>query len=970
MKIIRPQPINNVTLLSSSLSEADYAAWEKNTSYSYRSVSVTAQETSPRGLAFSADGTKAYVVGSTNKTVYQYTLSTAWDIATAVYASKSLSVNAQETQPEGLAFSSDGTKAYIIGSANKTIYQYTLSTAWDISTGAYATKSMSANAQETVTLDLAFSSDGTKAYVVGTTADTIFQYTLSTPWDISTGSYASKSMSVAAQEASPHGLFFSADGTKAYILGQINDTIYQYTLSTPWDISTGSYAGKSFSVTAQEIDPAAIAFSADGTRAYIVGGFTDTIYQYSVSTAWNLTPPTYGVGDRRILVSPSDLIACTIGSPCTITWAAHGLANDTPVMFTTTGTLPTGITAGTVYYVRNRDTHTFELSLKKSGAAVNTSGSQSGTHTGTAQVHHVYESLQANNVGHYPLISPTWWLLISATNRWAMFDQTISAPSANPESITVVLQGVGLSNAVELLNVYAERARFVQSASDGGVIFTITIATPAVVSSASHGLPNGTALTLETTGALPTGLTPLSGVYYVVNAAASTFELALTPGGASIATSGTQSGTHLYSLVTYDTTYDLIVNTGLDNWDISTAAAENKNFIVTSQDTAPTDFAFHPDGTKFFVAGNTTDTIYQYTLTTAWDINSASYAGKSLLVSGQTTAPAGLAFSADGTKAYVMGSATDIIYQYTLATPWDLSTGSYASKSLSVTAQASAPYGLAFSADGTRVYVSDQVSKVVYQYTLATPWDLSTGSYASKSLSVTGFGINVYGLALSADGTNLYVASGTARSVQQYTLSTAWDISTGVFSNKRMFAAAIEISPKGIAIKPDGSKLLLIGTASNRIIPYLLGENWHTSDFGELDLPAYTNARLIVILTAPGENVQCGELIFGQKLEFGDTEYGARTGIKDYSVKQRDDFGNFTVVERNYSKRATFMVVMDNAYIDYLQKLLADFRATPIVYIGSDGYTSTHVLGFYIDFSVEIAYPTTSLCSIEVESLT
>lgn len=50
-------------------------------------------------------------------------------------------------------------------------------------------------------------------------------------WDISTGSYASKSLSVAAQESVPLALAFSSDGTKAYIVGNITDTIYQYTLS-------------------------------------------------------------------------------------------------------------------------------------------------------------------------------------------------------------------------------------------------------------------------------------------------------------------------------------------------------------------------------------------------------------------------------------------------------------------------------------------------------------------------------------------------------------------------------------------------------------------------------------------------------------------------------------------------------------------------------------------------------------------
>lgn len=80
---------------------------------------------------------------------------------------------------------------------------------------------------------------------------------------------------------------------------------------------------------------------------------------------------------------------------------------------------------------------------------------------------------------------------------------------------------------------------------------TISIATPGVVSWTAHGLTNGTAVAIGTTGALPTGLTASTinvttapTLYYVVNATTDTFELAATPGGSSIATSGTQSGVH------------------------------------------------------------------------------------------------------------------------------------------------------------------------------------------------------------------------------------------------------------------------------------------------------------------------------------------------------------------------------------------------------------------------------------------
>jgi hypothetical protein len=75
--------------------------------------------------------------------------------------------------------------------------------------------------------------------------------------------------------------------------------------------------------------------------------------------------------------------------------------------------------------------------------------------------------------------------------------------------------------------------------------FTVTIASPAVFSSAAHGLVVGDALYFTTTGALPTGLS-LATPYYVISAGldADHFEVSATLGGSAVNTSGTQSGAH------------------------------------------------------------------------------------------------------------------------------------------------------------------------------------------------------------------------------------------------------------------------------------------------------------------------------------------------------------------------------------------------------------------------------------------
>lgn len=78
----------------------------------------------------------------------------------------------------------------------------------------------------------------------------------------------------------------------------------------------------------------------------------------------------------------SAAVTISNASPAVVTWASHGLEVDAEVSFATTGTLPTGLTAATPYYVKEVLTDgTFTLAATKGGTVINTSGAGSGTHT-------------------------------------------------------------------------------------------------------------------------------------------------------------------------------------------------------------------------------------------------------------------------------------------------------------------------------------------------------------------------------------------------------------------------------------------------------------------------------------------------------------------------------------------------------------------------------------------------------------
>ena len=255
--------------------------------YDSVSFSVNSQDINPLDIAFNTDGTKMYIMGSTSDSVLQYSLSTGFDLSTASYDSVSFNVSSQDTNPRKLSFNNDGTKLYIFGTITDTVYQYSLSTAFDLSTTSYDSVSFNAASQATNPYGLAFNSDGTKMYLGSGTV--FYQYSLSTAFDLSTTSYDSVSFNVSSQDSDTPDLTFNNDGTKMYVVGTSNDNVYQYSLSTAFDLSTASYDSVSFSIGSQNDAPTALAFSNDGTKMYIVGNINDTIYQYSTGSAYTVT---------------------------------------------------------------------------------------------------------------------------------------------------------------------------------------------------------------------------------------------------------------------------------------------------------------------------------------------------------------------------------------------------------------------------------------------------------------------------------------------------------------------------------------------------------------------------------------------------------------------------------------------------------------------------------------------------------
>lgn len=319
---------------------------------------------------------------------------------------------------------------------------------------------------------------------------------------------------------------------------------------------------------------------------------------------------------------------------------------------------------------------------------------------------------------------------------------------------------------------------------------------------------------------------------------------------------------------------------GTDAWETYPATSSTTEDL-SAQDTEMCGLAFKTDGTKMYTTGQVNSKVYEYNLSVAWDISTASFVQDYALSFG-TDIPTSIVFSSDGLNMFVSrNGATDGVYSYSLSSAWDISTAS------AVTSKAiTNAWGIAFNDTGTELFVALTVSgvssKIFYSYTLGTPWDLSTagspttfndatwyangtGSTASTSKqprhisfksdgekmflliadTTTGNPTGLYnydlpnpfsftgatrqlaasnyydwpslytgtnsgkgGLCFNTNGTSLYVADSVTSTVDQFDLSVAYDISTATYASQINSAYDSDV-----AISRDGA-LLFAGLSS------------------------------------------------------------------------------------------------------------------------------------------------------------
>jgi DNA-binding beta-propeller fold protein YncE len=499
---------------------------------------VSGQDFDPADVFFKPDGTKMYVLGFSGNDVIEYDLSYAWDISSAVYL-QNFSVNSQDNNPRGLFFKPDGTKMYIAGDSTNSIVEYDLSTAWDVSSASFL-QNRGIGSQDYTPHDVFFKPDGTKMYVVGVGNDRVHEYDLSTAWDISSYSLL-QNFSVGSQDSNPSGISFKPDGTKMYITGYSNDRVYEYDLSTAWDVTSAVFL-QSFDVSIQDNTPTGIFFKPDGVKVYVVGAQNDSVHEYVLDTAWDIS--------------------------------------------------------------------------------------------------------------------------------------------------SVIL-----------------------------------------------------------------------------------------------------------------------------------ASYDNVSFSVASQDNNPRGIFFKPDGTKMYIAGDSSNSVHEYDLSTVWDVSSASFL-QNFSVNSQDSSVSDVFIRPDGIKMYIVGFANDRVYEYDLSTAWDISSAVFL-QNFNLSSQENDTVGLFFKPDGVKMYIVGNSGNRILEYDLSTAWDVSSASFL-QNFSINSRETNPTSMFFKPDGDKMYVVGTQGRTVDEYALSTAWDISSAVYQQE-FSVVGQDFSPSGIFFKPDGVKMYIVGTNNNTVYQYSTG---------------------------------------------------------------------------------------------------------------------------------------------------
>jgi hypothetical protein len=843
-------------------------AWDISTikfSTEYSTVTISS-DASMEDVTFGDGGTKFYTVGrtGTQKQVYQYNLTTAWDITTSASGStadKTFDINTgttRDTDPRAVRFSSAGTTMFVLGNTNNIVIQYTLSTAWDVSTATYSkqfTISTTQIALADIPTGLDFSSDGTKMFILGDEAtNAVYQYTLSTAWDLGTVTLNNPTAGYTiSTDANPSGIVFGDNGTKMYVVGFSSDTIRQFNLSVAYDINSTITLQTSSISTFIDGGVTGIDFSSDGKKVYICGDSQNKIFAFNLPTAWDISSFSF----NRLGLS----------SATTLTGLAVGDSDDK------------------MYYLDA--TQIFRLDLA-------TTGSVAPGAVTTSKLLFVAEDGNAlaisNNGSYVTIVSNSWAYTLNMSTAYDVTSIKTDTILDNTSITALSMKDDGskLYYATTTISEIPLNTNYDFNAGGSTSVGSVTL-NPFEIYLSSDGL---------TVWVLDSSYNIVK--YEIISA----YNIrTLFPGYYSFPVGNqfclrlNDSGTHLYGMVgttiyqyEFITPFDIRTISStvqsksllMDNTPVSfeisqdeskiyvlgdetnsiheyvmstpgdLATAFNFDFkLLSAQGTDPKSTIFDTTGTKMYVLRSTT--IYQYSLSVAWDINTATYENKSFSVSGFAADPRSIIILGDDGKSMAVldgNVGTTRIYQFYLETAWDISTAWF-ERTVSVSGQDAAPASVYIGPPetvsgvtaGSKMYIggTNSTEDRVYEYTLSTPWTLNSATYVQSFNTLAGA---ITGLFFNPEGTRMICVADDDNSFKQFTLSTPWDISTA-YRYRNVIVSGSDSLPYDLVFCKYGTNagkiLYIIGDNNDRIYQFYLGAAYDISTMNNSSGPTTIN---------------------------------------------------------------------------------------------------------------------------------
>ena len=156
------------------------------------------------------------------------------------YFVQNFDVSGQESKSRGITFNNDGSKMYIVGWVGDDVNEYNLSTNFDVSTASFVDSYSfrTPDNLESKPTSVKFNNNGTKMFIIGRGSKDMNEFILSTAYDVSTAAHETQ-LPFDSTENAPNGFDFNNDGTMLYITGSQHESMFQFSLNVAFDLSEG-----------------------------------------------------------------------------------------------------------------------------------------------------------------------------------------------------------------------------------------------------------------------------------------------------------------------------------------------------------------------------------------------------------------------------------------------------------------------------------------------------------------------------------------------------------------------------------------------------------------------------------------------------------------------------------------------------------------------------------------------------------